>query len=76
MDRNRREQGGKAPIKREDRPRPQEKQQASTQQQQHRKEAPGSGTRPQQPRKGFETEPLITEPQPPRSQDSKPGKGK
>jgi len=76
MDTNRKEHGGNAPEKREDRPRPQEKQQASTQQQQHRKEAPESGARPQRPREGFDTEPLTTEPRPPRSQDSKPAKGK
>ncbi|MBY4675005.1 hypothetical protein [Marinobacterium arenosum] len=76
MDTNRKEQGGMAPEKREDQPRPQEKQQAGTQQQQHRKEAPGTKERAQEPPKGVETEPNTTEQQTPRSQDSKPSKGK
>jgi hypothetical protein len=76
MDRNRKEQGTAAPAKREYQPRPQEKQQAGTQQQQHSKETPECNARAQQPPKGFDTEPLTTDPQPPRSPDSKPSKEK
>ncbi|MFC6672130.1 hypothetical protein [Marinobacterium aestuariivivens] len=51
MDTNRKEQGGTAPKKREDQPRPQEKQQAGAQQQQHRKDTAESNARAQQPPK-------------------------